>query len=182
MSGGVLRLILRFGLAVVGDRLDRFREWLGGRRLAVPLGLGDERVGGLLCLVVFLAPARQHLDVRGDDFRLPMPRPRSSSQDRVCNRPSTATCWPFPRYVPAISARRSQVTTFEYSAFSRPPLRYSLLATVKVVTLLPLARLRISGSRVRRPVRKTLFTVDLLPGRPDAPVPTLRSGGLSAGR
>src|SRR5688572_13903315 len=35
----------------------------------------------------------------------------------------------------------------------------SLLATVNVVTFLPDARLRISGSRVRRPVRKTLFTV-----------------------
>src|SRR6187551_3812486 len=35
----------------------------------------------------------------------------------------------------------------------------SLLATVNVVTFLPLARLRISGSRVRRPVSRTLFTV-----------------------
>src|SRR5512146_2682096 len=35
----------------------------------------------------------------------------------------------------------------------------SLLATVNVVTFLPLASPRISGSRVRRPVRRTLFTV-----------------------
>src|SRR5262245_34731171 len=35
----------------------------------------------------------------------------------------------------------------------------SLLATVNVVTFLPEARLRISGSRVRRPVSRTLFTV-----------------------
>src|SRR4029077_18596261 len=35
----------------------------------------------------------------------------------------------------------------------------SLLATVNVVTFFPLARLRISGSRVRRPVSRTLFTV-----------------------
>src|SRR5688572_24553904 len=76
-----------------------------------------------------------------------------------------ATCWPLPRYVPAISASRSHVTTGWYSAFSRPPPMNSLLATVNVVTFLPDARLRISGSRVRRPVRKTLFTVRS-PSRP----------------
>src|SRR5512141_3373033 len=70
-----------------------------------------------------------------------------------------ATCWPLPRYRPQISASRSQVTTGWYSAFSLPPPMNSLLATVNVVTFLPLASPRISGSRVRRPVRRTLFTV-----------------------
>ena len=87
--------------------------------------------------------------------------PRSSSHERVWSRPSIATCWPLPRYVPAISARRSHVTTGWYSAFSFPCPMNSFVATVNVVTFLPLARLRISGSRVRRPVRKTLFTVGI---------------------
>ena len=51
------------------------------------------------------------------------------------------------------------MTTGWYSAFSLPPPMNSLLATVNVVTFLPEARLRISGSRVRRPVSRTLFTV-----------------------
>src|SRR6266566_227156 len=36
---------------------------------------------------------------------------------------------------------------------------YSLVAMLNCVTALPLDRLRISGSRVRRPVNRTLFTV-----------------------
>src|SRR5688572_5476359 len=42
------------------------------------------------------------------------------------------------------------------SDFSLPP-AYSFVATENWVTLLPLARLRISGSRVSRPVSRTLF-------------------------
>ena len=144
------------------SRASRRRPAIGsvGRALAVPLGLGDQRIRPPAAprnpsCAVPRASRRGMRRSRSSSVACP----RSSSHDRVCSRPSTATCWPLPRYVPAISASRSQVTTFEYSAFSRPPLRYSLLATVKVVTFFPLARLRISGSRVRRPVRKTLFTV-----------------------
>src|SRR5262245_58485528 len=44
---------------------------------------------------------------------------------------------------------------------------YSFVAMLNCVTALPLDRLRISGSRVRRPVNRTLFTVRvLLLGRP----------------
>src|SRR5260221_10785290 len=39
---------------------------------------------------------------------------------------------------------------------------YSLVAMLNCVTALPLDRLRISGSRVRRPVNRTLFTVRVL--------------------
>jgi hypothetical protein len=39
---------------------------------------------------------------------------------------------------------------------------YSFVAMLNWVTALPLARLRISGSRVRRPVKRTLFTVRVL--------------------
>src|SRR3954451_9663010 len=53
--------------------------------------------------------------------------------------------------------RQTHVTTLWYSAFSLPFPAYSFVATENWVTLLPLARLRISGSRVRRPVRRTLF-------------------------
>src|ERR1700675_2100368 len=49
-----------------------------------------------------------------------------------------------------------------YSAFSLPWPMYSLVATLNCVTGMPLARLRISGSRVRRPVKRTLFTVGVL--------------------
>ena len=93
--------------------------------------------------------------------------PRSSSQLRVWSRPSTATCWPLPRNSPHVWARRSQVTMLWNSAFSLPWPMYSLVAMLNCVTALPLDRLRISGSRVRRPVRRTLFTVRvLLLGRP----------------
>src|SRR4051812_29522321 len=69
-----------------------------------------------------------------------------------------------------------------YSAFSLPWPMYSLVATLNCVTALPLARLRISGSRVRRPVNRTLFTVRvLLLDRPDEIVGrSLRSGGNDA--
>jgi hypothetical protein len=44
---------------------------------------------------------------------------------------------------------------------------YSLVAMLNCVTVLPLDKLRISGSRVRRPVKRTLFTLRvLLLGRP----------------
>src|SRR6476469_842872 len=49
-----------------------------------------------------------------------------------------------------------------YSAFSLPWPMYSFVAMLNWVTALPLARLRISGSRVRRPVNRTLFTVRVL--------------------
>jgi hypothetical protein len=39
---------------------------------------------------------------------------------------------------------------------------YSFVAMLNWVTALPLERLRISGSRVRRPVKRTLFTVRVL--------------------
>src|SRR6476661_1906348 len=74
-------------------------------------------------------------------------------------RPSIATCWPLPRNSPQVWARRSQVTMLWYSAFCLPWPMYSLVATLNCVTTLPLARLRISGSRVRRPVKRTRFTV-----------------------
>jgi hypothetical protein len=45
------------------------------------------------------------------------------------------------------------------SAFSLPWPMYSFVAMLNCVTALPLDRLRISGSRVRRPVNRTLFTV-----------------------
>src|SRR5262245_24957518 len=45
------------------------------------------------------------------------------------------------------------------SGRSLPLPAYSVVATLNCVTCLPLASARISGSRVRRPVRRTLFTV-----------------------
>ena len=63
------------------------------------------------------------------------------------------------------------------SDFSWPLVRYSFVATLNWVTVLPLARLRNSGSRVRRPVRRTLFIGPyLLPGRPTGIGPALRGG------
>ena len=67
----------------LADSLGTLGDGLGRRRLAERLGLGRERIGGLLGLVVLLAPARQHLDMRGHDLRLPVPdrgrRPTSGS-------------------------------------------------------------------------------------------------------
>src|SRR3990170_7970824 len=61
---------------------------------------------------------------------------------------------------------------------SLPLPAYSLVATLNCVTCLPDARARISGSRVRRPVRRTLFTVRIsLFGRPTGHGPTLRAAG-----
>src|SRR5258705_2803335 len=76
-----------------------------------------------------------------------------------------ATCWPLPRNSPHVWASRSHVTMLWYSAFSLPWPMYWLVATLNCVTTLPLARLRISGSRVRRPVKRTRFTVRT-PSRP----------------
>src|SRR5688572_1786314 len=59
---------------------------------------------------------------------------------------------------------------------------YSFVATLNCVTALPLDRLRISGSRVRRPVNRTLFTVRvLLLGRPTGNrAGPASSGGINA--
>ena len=84
---------------------------------------------------------------------------------------------PCPRYWAQMSARRSQVITAWYSAFSRPPPTYSFVATEKVATCFPEASARISGSRVSRPVKRTLFTVRSLLAGPAAP-----GSGLSHGR
>jgi hypothetical protein len=64
----------------------------------------------------------------------------------------------------------TQAITEWYSAFSRPLPTYSLVATEKLVTCFPEASARISGSRVRRPVKRTLFTVRSLLAGPAAPV------------
>src|SRR4051794_31055874 len=59
---------------------------------------------------------------------------------------------------------------------------YSFVAMLNWVTALPLARLRISGSRVRRPVNRTLFTVRvLLLDRSTSGRSILRSGGNECG-
>src|SRR5687767_14323449 len=88
------------------------------------------------------------------------------------------TIWPLPRYWPQISASRSHVTTLWYSAFSAPP-RYSLVAMENCVTVLPLARLLTSGSRVRRPVSTTRFIRDLLgPARMRTGHASTADGGL----
>src|SRR4051794_41911747 len=69
-----------------------------------------------------------------------------------------------------------------YSAFSLPWPMYSFVAMLNWVTALPLARLRISGSRVRRPVNRTLFTVRvLLLDRSTSCRSILRSGGNECG-
>src|SRR5450759_780923 len=70
-----------------------------------------------------------------------------------------------------MSASRSHATTEWNSAFSLPLPTYSFVATENVVTFLPLASTRSSGSRVRRPVSRTLFIGPIPPGRPG-----LRSG------
>src|SRR4051794_12528580 len=62
-----------------------------------------------------------------------------------------------------------------YSAFSLPWPMYSFVATLNCVTALPEARLRISGSRVRRPVNRTLFTVRTPSRSTGWPGSTLRS-------
>src|SRR3954466_347363 len=65
-----------------------------------------------------------------------------------------------------------------YSARSLPLPAYSVVATLNCVTCLPDARARISGSRVRRPARRTLFTVHRsFIGRPTGHGPTLRAAG-----
>jgi len=88
-----------------------------------------------------------------------------SSPQFIC---STATIAPLPRYWAQMSARRSQAITAWYSAFSRPFPTYSFVATEKLVTCLPEASARISGSRVSRPVNRTLFIGPFPPGRPGA--------------
>src|SRR5450759_3860013 len=77
---------------------------------------------------------------------------------------------------------RSHVTTEWNSAFSLPLPTYSLVASENVVTFFPLASTRSSGSRVRRPVSRTLFIGPIPPGRPGLRVrPCVRAAGDSAG-
>src|SRR5204863_8757120 len=68
-----------------------------------------------------------------------------------------------------------------YSARSFPLAPYSFVATLNCVTFLPLARLRISGSRVRRPVNRTLFTVRTPSRSADGYRADPASGGCSDG-
>src|SRR5205809_90661 len=68
-----------------------------------------------------------------------------------------------------------------YSARSFPLAPYSFVATLNCVTFLPLARLRISGSRVRRPVNRTLFTVRAPSRSADGYRADPASGGCSDG-
>src|SRR5439155_26150226 len=79
------------------------------------------------------------------------------------------------------SPSRSQVTTLWYSARSLPLAAYSFVAMPNWVTFLPLARLRISGSRVRRPVNRTLFTVHSPSRSADGNRADPASGGTSHG-
>src|SRR3954453_9000403 len=66
-----------------------------------------------------------------------------------------------------------------YSARSLPLPAYSVVATLNCVTCLPDANARISGSRVRRPARRTLFTVrGSFSGRPTGHGPTLRAAAV----
>src|SRR4029079_13928058 len=69
---------------------------------------------------------------------------------------------PGPGTCTRVGPSRSHVTMLWYSAFSLPWPMYSFVAMLNCVTALPLDRLRISGSRVRRPVNRTLFTVRVL--------------------
>ena len=135
---------------VVRDRLRRIG------RVAGRAGLGLEGLRGRLGRVVLLARPRQHLDAGGDDLRLPVALPCASSQVRVAIRPSMATSWPLPRYLPHVSARRFHATTEWKSDSSLPP-TYWWVAMENVATALPPAVVRSSGSRVRRPVSRTLF-------------------------
>src|SRR5450759_3255512 len=81
-----------------------------------------------------------------------------------------------------MSASRSHATTEWNSAFSLPLPTYSFVATENVVTFFPLASTRSSGSRVRRPVSRTLFIGPIPPGRPGLRVrPCVRAAGDSAG-
>src|SRR5450759_3255514 len=73
-----------------------------------------------------------------------------------------------------MSASRSQVTTEWNSAFSLPFPTYSLVASENVVTFFPLASTRSSGSRVRRPVSRTLV---IGPIPPPAESPAARTQG-----
>ena len=67
------------------------------------------------------------------------------------------------------------------SGRSLPLPAYSVVATLNCVTCLPLASARISGSRVRRPARRTLFTVHRsFIGRPTGHGPTLRAAGIGS--
>src|SRR5207244_13084772 len=77
--------------------------------------------------------------------------------------------------------RHTQVTTLWYSARSLPLAAYSFVAMPNWVTFLPLARLRISGSRVRRPVNRTLFTVHSPSRSADGNRADPASGGTSHG-
>src|SRR3990170_2899756 len=71
------------------------------------------------------------------------------------------------------------------SGRSLPLPAYSFVATLNCVTCLPLASARISGSRVRRPVSRTLFTVISfvwwrgLPGGPRLAVGPVEFGRLA---
>src|SRR3954447_11393215 len=70
-----------------------------------------------------------------------------------------------------------------YSGRSLPLPAYSVVATLNWVTCLPLASARISGSRVRRPARRTLFTfAGLLPWSADGTRADPACGGSMARR
>ena len=135
--------------------------------------LRRERVRG----VVLLLPPGEHLDGGRHDLGSPVPFPGLIVPLARWRRPSTATIAPLPRYWAQMSARRSQAITAWYSAFSQPFPMYSFVATDIVVTCLPDASARISGSRVSRPVKRTLFI------GPFPSWPARSSGrGLSRGR
>ena len=159
------------GLGILGRHRSRP---VAGRGLEPAAGrLGRQRVGGVVLLLRPESISTEAATTSVFQCRLPV----SSSHWRVWRRPSTATIAPLPRYCAQMSARRSHAITAWYSAFSRPLPTYSFVATEKVVTCLPEASARISGSRVSRPVKRTLFTVRSLLAGPAAP-----GRGLSHGR
>ena len=119
-----------------------------------------ERIAACCGLVVLLLATRTA-------SRRARRRSRSSSAGRPCRRPTIASGAGL-RWRPAGpcrgSGRRSRPVDPRPRRGGTPtsPCRRRgtrWMATVNVVTFFPLARLRISGSRVRRPVSRTLFTV-----------------------
>ena len=138
-------------------------------------GLGLERGGRGLGRVVLLAPARTA-------SRRCWRRSRSSSGARPCRRPRSASgCGPRPRPAGPCrgtgrTSRRAGPTRRRCGTRTSPcPTTYSWLATENWATALPPAVVRSSGSRVRRPVMRTLFIGPcLLPTGPHAPSRRLR--------
>jgi hypothetical protein len=138
--------------------------------------VGLDRVGGRLGRVVLLLAAREHLDRGRDDLGLPVAQALVVVPGPGLEAALDRDLLALAEVAPAHLGQAVPGDDVVELARSLPLPAYSVVATLNCVTCLPLASARISGSRVRRPARRTLFTVHRsFFGRPTGHGPTLRA-------